>query len=282
MSSNLIKLQVVPNFYEGHTYLWDVAPEFIEPFPWKFTVEWAEVPYDDQTTVPGDPQWKMLSPPDMVNVFAWADRQRAVYSKDFNQQYRVRLTAGGRTLYSAPHTIFADVDRASWMYIREIQRKELLAMRALSGVPSHLFQRRQTGVPCTSCLDPSTGQAADASCPWCFGTGKLGGYHGPYPAWTKLGIQPRSKSYGQGEGETEVMTDVRKGVARYIGNPYVFSKDIIVDTSSQRRYVVDATEPELELRRIPVILNLQVSELPVQSIVYKLGTDTPLGEANCQ
>lgn len=277
-SDNLITLKVVPNFYQGHTYLWEVDAAFPEPMPWVFTIEQADVPYVSQIEIPEDPQWKLISP-SMTNVFAWVAEQAPLYTKEYAINYRVKMVAGGKTYYSRPHTIFADIDRDSWMVIREIQRKELLHMNKMAGVPCHLYQRKQTGVPCTHCLSPDTGEVLNPNCPWCLGTGKLGGYHGPYPSWGKFDVITRKRTYG--ETDIGVMTDVRIATLRFIGNPHIFQKDIVADISSQRRYTVDKVEPIMEIRRIPVIQTLYISELPAADIAHKLGTNTPIGEEKC-
>ena len=277
-SDSLITLKVVPNFYQGHTYLWEVDTAFMEPMPWTFQIEQADVPYTSTMEIPEDPQWKLIST-SMTNVFAWVADQAPVYTKDYAINYRVKMTAGGKTFYSRPHTIFADIDRDSWMVIREIQRKELMHMRLMAGVPCQLYQRKQTGIPCTHCLSPDTGEVLNPNCAWCLGTGKLGGYHGPYPSWGKFDVIIRKRTYG--ETDIGVMTDVRIATLRFIGNPHIFQKDIVADISSQRRYTVDKVEPIMEIRRIPVIQTLYVSEVSAQDIAHKLGTNTPIGEEKC-
>ena len=267
-----ITLKVVPNFFTGYTYLWELTPDFQGPLPWVFSIEKADVPY-----MP-DIEWVRVST-DMTNVFAFVDSQVAVYTKEYADQYRVKLVSGGKTYYSRPHTIFSDIPRDSWLIIREIQRKEVLDMRAKAGTPCQLWQRMQSGVKCTHCADPMTGQVLDPDCAWCMGTGKLGGYHGPYPAWGKFGSFVRQRTYG--ETEVGVMTDVRLSTVRFIGNPHIFQKDVIRDTTSDRMYVVNKVEPILELRRMTVIQNLFIDERAAQDILHKLGTDTPLGESTC-
>ena len=267
--------KIVPNFFQGHTYLWDVPPEFIVPFPWKFTVEKADVAY----ALPED--WKVISPV-LTNVFAYVGDQVPKYNKDYSEQYRLKLQAGGKTFYSEPRTVFADIPKDDWCVIREIQRKEVLQMRGLSGVACQLWQRRMTGVVCTYCTSPSTGEVIDPDCAWCYGTGKLGGYHGPYLCWGTFSLKQGQKTYGENE-QSGVPTDIRNHQIRLIGNPYIFQKDILADITSGRKYVVTKLpESILEIRRIAVIQNLYVAELATQDIANKLGTATPVGETDCQ
>lgn len=275
----LVSLKVVPNFYEGHTYLWDVSTKFTEPFPWTFVIEQADVPYTSSEQIPGENQWTAISP-QLVNTFAWVSDFKPVYTKNFSTCYRVSLTTGNnKKFYSEPHTVFSDIDRDSWMIIKEIQRKEVLHMRNMAGVPCKLYQVKQTGIKCTHCTSPDTGEILDASCPWCLGTGKIGGYHGPYPCWGKFDVFQRQRTYG--ESEIGTMTDVRLSYVRLIGNPYIFMKDILVDTSSDRRYRIYKVEPELEIRRIIVIQRLFIDELSPQDVAYRLGTNEPIGQEKC-
>lgn len=272
-----VKLRVVPNFYQGHTYLWEVEPSFTEPLPWSFQLEAAQVPYDSTTEIPEYPQWQPVSDV-MTNVFAWVAGPEANPTDPVF--YRIKLTAGSKIVYSEPHSIYADIDRSSWLIIREIQRKELLRMRQMSGVPCHLYQRKHTGIPCMHCLSPDTGEVLNPNCTWCLGTGKLGGYHGPYPCWGQFGLDGTSITQNADVGD---MTDTLGTLEiRFIGNPWVFSKDIVVDLSSEDRYVVGKINSLLELRRMPVIQTLTAARLTTQNVVYKLGTNTPLGEEKCQ
>lgn len=266
--------KIVPNFFQGHTYLWDMPPEFDQPLPWKFTVETADVAY----ALPGD--WKPVSPV-LVNMFAYVSNQVPKYSKDYSEQYRMKAEAGGGIWYSEPRTIFADIPKDDWYMIREIQRKEVLQMRLLSGVACQLWQRRMTGAPCTHCINTATGEIVDPDCAWCMGTGRLGGYHGPYPCWATFSLKQGQKTYGENE-QSGVPTDIRRYQLRFIGNPYIFQKDIVADVTSGRKYQVTALpESLLELRRLAVIQQLHVAELAVQDVATKLGTNTPIGEAGC-
>ena len=277
-----ITLRVVPNFYQGHTYLWEVEPSFTAPLPWKFQLEFAQVPYDSPIAIPEDPQWKPLSDV-MTNVFAWvagAESNPAFMEVPDSLFYRIKLTAGSKVVYSQPHSIYADIDRPSWLIIREIQRKELLSMRQMSGVPCHLYQRKHVGMPCTHCLSPDTGEVLNPNCTWCLGTGKLGGYHGPYPCWGQFGLDGADITQDASTGD---MTNVLRTLdIRFIGNPWVFSKDIVVDLSSEERYVVSKVNSLLEIRRMPIVQSLTATCLTTQDVAYKLGTNTPLGAEKCQ
>jgi len=269
-----ITFKIMPNFYQGHTYMWDVSPDFVSPFPWSFTVETADVPYAKEL------DWTALSPA-LQNVFVYVGDQVPKYNKDYSEQYRIRLQAAdGKTLCSEPRTVFADVPKDDWCIMREIQRKEVLQMRGLSGVPCQLWQRRMTGTPCTHCTSPSTGEIVNPDCPWCMGSGKLGGYHGPYACWATFNVITRFRTYGENE-QSGVPTDIKIPAVRFIGNPYIFQKDILADLSSGRKYVINKIESVLELRKIPVVQTLYTAELSPQDIANKLGTDTPVGVSNC-
>jgi hypothetical protein len=65
-----------------------------------------------------------------------------------------------------------------------------------------------------------------------------------------------------------------------IGFPFIKDRDIIVDIKSDKRYSVDGIEHLTEIRRIPVVQQVRVLELPTSDPIYRL--DTPVeGEEGC-
>jgi len=269
--SETVTLKILPNWFEGHTYIWDVASDFVEPLPWKFTLQTA----DCGTSL----EWSDVSP-ELVNQFVHYAEYRAKYNKNYNENYRVKLVSGtGRTYYSKPRTVFADICKDDFFMIREIQRNEYQGMRVLSGVPCYLWQRKQTGIKCQYCRDAATGEVVNPDCAWCMGVGVIGGYHGPYKAWGVFNTTPSKTSYG--ETEIGVTTSNKNTTVRLLGNPDLNQKDIIEDITTRRMYTVDSFTPIMEIRRIPVVQQVAVSERQATDIAHKLGTDTALGESPC-
>jgi hypothetical protein len=234
--------------------------------PWKFTVQQSETGIDDFETIS----------PVVENTFAWQETEvRKKFNKDRNLFFRVCMRdAAGAVCYSNVRTATGDLDLKTYLYAREIMRKELLQMKNMSGVQTAFWRKMQSGVSCPNCLDPITKEIVDPDCTVCNGTKYLGGYHGPYYGFATFSTTKAHKQHAQdGAG----VDDDRKHQVRMIGHPAMIRDDVIVDLRSDKRYVVDIVTSELELRRIPVIQVLEVHETDRTDVRHKLGAhDAPL------
>lgn len=210
----ITRLDIVPDYYQGHMFLWDLSQGFPEPRPWRFQVEVS----DD-----GQQRWTPFSP-ELTDVLQYRHPDRiAKTNKDLEPFYRVRMAAGGRTFYSPVRGVYSSLPRDDYLIAREIMRKELLQMRKMSGVPVKLWKRVRTGTPCTVCTDPVTGEQLRANCPVCKGTRKVESYTGPYDVWASFSPRQQFKKLDNSTTELYGTTDQQVYELRMLGHPFVDS-----------------------------------------------------------
>ena len=259
MDNPFLKVTILPSYISGFTFIWEISQSYHEQLPWTFTVE--EGPSSEGP-------WIVISPP-LVNIFSWFDGKRRVVGKDPVLFFRVKLVTAEGIHYSAIKTPYGDLDRREYLLVKDIMRREVLQQRTLAGVLAKLWIKATWGAKCTNCIDPITGDVISSNCALCMGTGRLPPYHGPYDVWaTFTPTQRNLELKPDGTGLHQPYT----WMIRMVGFPYAKDYDIVVDTASDKRYIVDGVNNELEIRRVPVIQVLHANELPVSDPAYRLGT----------
>jgi len=279
----MVKLYVFPNYYAGHTYQWEVDPTFTDPGPWSFTVQQTDTGKENTD------EWQDLHDTPVVDSFAFTDTWKVVHTRDFNIVYRVRLVTPNGTYYSAHTGPYVLLPRKEFLIAREIMRKEILVMREWEGVPVHIYKKtvipiadRVTEYPAAA-VDEITGQIIDPDLLYCTGgndpnTGEpvSGAYHGPYEGFGKFSIRQSNKTI-----DDFATTDVQLFQVRMVAYPFLIRTDILVDMTNDKRYSIEKVESAFEVRRIPVIYNLTVAELPPSDAAYRLGSGCEPGEERC-
>lgn len=271
----MVKLYVFPNYYAGHTYQWEVDPTFTDPGPWEFTVQQTDTGKENLD------EWEDLHDTPVIDAFSFVDTWKVVHTKDFNIIYRVRMVTPRGTYYSVHTGPYVLLPRREFLYAREIMRKEVLVMREWEGVPVNIYKKtvipiaeRATEYP-EGAVDPITGQVIDPDLLYCTGgndpvTGDpvSGPYHGPYEGFGKFSVRLSSK--GIDDFHT---TDIQLFQVRMVAYPFLIRTDILVDMTNDKRYSIEKVDSAFEVRRIPIIYNLTVAELPPSDAAYKLGSD---------
>ena len=256
MSNIIERFYLCPNFYSGFTYVWVINPTFSDPKPWSFIVEESNIP---------DGPFKPISP--SIAIYSYSETAPRLLSPDNNLYFRIKFTTAKAVYYStviAPHTT---VDRKSFLIIREIMRKELLQQRNMSGVPVNVYIRASFGPYC-DCIDPVTKDVLTTRCTDCFGVGRTPGYHGPYVTWATF--NPVQKGKNLIDDNTAVKQEFATG-ARIISVPELKTGDIIIDKTTDRRFLVGNVNSLTELRRVPIVSNVDLRLIPVSDSIYGVG-----------
>jgi hypothetical protein len=55
-----------------------------------------------------------------------------------------------------------------------------------------------------------------------------------------------------------------------IGNPVTKTGDLVVDPTTDKRYIVAGSQSLAELRRVPIVQNVQVSECATTDAAFKV------------
>ena len=252
------RLNILPNYTQGFTFLWEISQGVDDPAPWKFIV------YQGHTSVG---PWDAISPP-QINRLVWSETAKRVVGMDPVLFFKVVLTTPRGVYESAVRTPYGDLERREYMIVRDIMRRELLQMKKLSGVPVLILSRSVYGPKCTNCVDPITGDLLTSNCPICYGTGRAPGYHGPYDMWATFSpLQRDTEQSGDGTGVRQPYTVS----VRLLGFPYVKDQDILIDIREGKRYNVDGVTQLTEIRRIDIVQQFNARELPVTDPVYRIG-----------
>lgn len=260
MATNPFKyISIQPHYAAGFAFCWEISQSFFDALPWTFRVQQGPSP---------DGPWTDVSP-GLENIFSWAETSKRLINKDVVLYFRIKLTTPKGEYYSHVKTPYGDVGRREYLLIREMMRKEVLQARTLSGIMGKLWIRATFGPKCTHCIDPITGDVKDSNCPYCFGTGREPGYHGPYDMWMTFSPADRDEQMApDGSGTRQPYSFS----VRAISCPVAKDCDVIIDPCQDKRYYVDKVQQLTEIRRIPVVQTLIVHEAPNSEPIYRLGT----------
>ncbi len=240
------RLNIIPNYFEGFTFVWEVGVSSAPEMPWEFVVQ------ESQTGVEG---FKDITPT-ITNVLAYTeDAPRKKFNKNPGPYFRIKFLNDGS--YSPVHGLYGDLPKQEFLYLQEIMRKEALQMQNMSGVQVMIWQKMHSGKQCTECTDPITGEVLDSNCLACLGTRFITGFFGPYCTLATFSTTQTNKKHEQNGHGVE---DERFYSVRMVGFPLVVKDDLIVDVKSQRVYTVHETGYLLEIRRIPAVQEIQVTE----------------------
>ncbi len=145
---------------------------------------------------------------------------------------------------------------------RKLLREHYIYFK-LKGVKIYAIKRKHWGAPC-DCKDPLTKGQTLYACTKCYGSGWQNGFYTP--------IESRAVFH---EAATRTDTNHLGNTAQVsvtalmMASPQLHSKDILVEATTNRRWIVDQTlNPEI--KRALVTQQLQVSELSRDSIEYEI------------
>ena len=258
MDTVISSVDIFPSYGAGFLFTWRVSGDFNVAPPWVFRVEQA-------ASITGP--WIDISGPIIDRYFYKEDRRRLI-NKSSVLYFRVVLVADDTKYFSRVVTPYGDLNRKDFLIARDIMRKEVLHMKKMAGTAGQLFTVTTFGPPCLKCRDPITGEIRFADCDQCFGTGRINPYNGPYDMWMTFSSDSNHDVVDEGAGTLE-----RKIFEVRMASSIVAKKnDVIVDIGSDKRYYVNKASVIAELRRIPLVQSLVVSEAPVSDKIYKIET----------
>lgn len=73
-----------------------------------------------------------------------------------------------------------------------VVEEHLFAHRYVYGVPILVYKKMREGDRCTECWDEVLKRVTKSNCKTCHGTGRLGGYYDPIPAWMDFNPSPKT------------------------------------------------------------------------------------------
>ena len=251
------RIDIAPSYSRGFVFAWRMLGDFADPAPWKFIVQ--------ESSTPGGP-WKDVSGV-LENTFFFSEKQPRVAPKDQTLYFRVLLETPSGKYVSHVESPYCSLPRREFLLAREIMRKEILMQEKSSGVLSFVWYKSIFGPPCGKCGDFVLGDTKDSRCPHCFGTGRVPGYYGPFPAYVSYSPMERNKGMQRPSGVDELYAVE----GRFIGSLRLKKDDVVVDPVSNSRFFVDKVQNVVEFRRYPVIQTAVLNEIAKSHVVYKLG-----------
>lgn len=251
------RIDISPSYEGGFVFSWEMASDFGDSAPWKFTVSESETP---------NGPWSAVSPV-LENTFFFSENKRRVAPKDQTLYFRISLDTPSGHYESHVESPYCSLPRREFLLAREVMRKEILMQRKMSGVLSSIWYKSIFGPPCPDCGDFVLGDTRNSRCKSCFGTGHVPGYYGPFPAYVSYSPIERDKKMESPDGVSEPY--VVSGQA--IGALRLKKDDVVCDPVSGSMFFVGVVRNLVEFRRYPVIQSFALSEIAKTHVVYGLG-----------
>lgn len=204
-----------------------------------------------------------------TDVCSLTDATKRVYGKKQWTHYRIVLTTPQGTYTSDPEPATGVFNKADYLMVREIERRETLRLRQQAGTSGYLLKRRLFGTACT-CRDTMTNEVRDSSCPDCYGTGFVGGYFPPAVSWAEQKAPPSRNHLDDTRGTVD---DSLRTSLRMLDSPQLFSYDVWVARDTDYRWILHAIRPVVAVRGRPVVVECEARLAPFTHPIYKLEID---------
>jgi hypothetical protein len=235
---------------------WTLDPRFDDPYPHTFELQFSRISTGFDTG-----EYYIVGSGNKVDFLLDVKfRDAGLPSAAF---YRVKLTTPAGQYYSPARGLQGNVNDKNLGLVRELLRKENLALRNDRGAAKgFLFKRRYYGPPC-SCTDKNTGILVHSMCRDCAGTGFKDGY---FPG-VEFSILAMSTEDQRDSASPAGPQDIRAIEARCLAFPAATSRDLWMEADTSRLYEVKDYSIIGRLGLHPVAAKMQLRELPLVDIV---------------
>lgn len=250
-------LEILPYHGQGFVYHWRLNDAFSAPAPFTFKIQMSPTPAGP---------WEDISP-ELTDTYWWADERKPV-GKTASRNYRVTMrdSAGGKYA-SEPVLPQGDLNLREFLLAREMLRKEELNARQFAGIRGEAWISAEFGTKCPKCIDPVTGHPRSSHCSKCHGTGLYPSHYGPFELWLNFS---QKQNHGAQHDEAGGTKDDQHFLVRAAGTPQLKKNDVIRDSRNGKMYYIRAVTNAAEIRRIPIVQQLTVSEAVSTDQCYDL------------
>jgi len=241
---------------------WEIEPWFVDPGPWTFEV--LRTQRDDLTG------FEVVET--VVNQGYAYDTDRVAFQLNVRNYYKVRLTTGAcdedgnpKVYESVQELATNNLARRDWRLLKEIVRKEKLALTKFTGARGWLLQYPKFGEPSDN-ADPNTGETLGAQDPEDHGTGIVGGYWGPLEAYVALSPEKRlTRVTDNGKVSAVVRT------ATALAFPRFSPRDVWVNGMTDERFTVGPNiVVAASMRGIPIKVNVELDQASPDDVIYSI------------
>lgn len=246
-------------FYDGlgNTVVnWLLDHRFDDPFPHTFSLLFA-----DNRAGLDTGRYALIDSKDKATQLTDLYFRDAGFAR--SAFYQVRLVTPAGTYLSAVKGLEGNVADPNVGVVKEILRKEALALRKdRGGIPGFLFKRRYYG-PLCDCRDKNTDTLVVPGCLSCAGTGFKDGYFPGLP----LSVMIQQESPKTAQISPAGISDVRQLQVRTLANPIADSKDIWMDADTRKTYEIRSSTVLSRMSMQPIAVGLELREMPLADTV---------------
>ena len=263
------KVEVVPDWVNGHFVQWQLDPFFRAARPYNFMLEISQTPNFSEIAA---------TKSNLGEVFYAIDDTKIKQSWVPNYSYRVTLTTADNKRYSSPPILFGSTrhDQRKYAMAAEVIRKEILLCR-YNGTEGWLLRRKIYGTASKATndnIDPISGVPIADSRKEDYGVGVDGGYFAPIPCvfYTELSTQDKQLS-PDGFGVKENYTSV----IRMPGYPILENRDIICEAQDGYRYSVQSRgSKQFPGTNITLTQKATLNLIPSSDTIYSIPIPIPV------
>jgi hypothetical protein len=258
------KINIVPDWVNGHFIQWELDPFFKGARPYNFTLEMSEAANFSEVA---------YSKPNLGEVFFAVDDSKLKQSWAPNHSYRVTLTTSDGRQYSSQPVLFGSTrhEHRRYAMAAEIIRKEILLCR-YTGTEAWLLRRKSYGTSLKTTtvynIDPVSGVPIADTKNEDYGVGVDDGYYPPVPCVFYIESSQQDKQMDpKGIGVKETYTSV----IRMPGYPIIEVRDVICEAKDGYRYSVQSKgSKQFPGTNIPLIQKASVNLIPSTDTVYAI------------
>ena len=271
MSDLVTQFEIKPSYQAGFNFTWEYA----------LGIPPADIPtifITVQHSQNGIDGWEDFSPT-LTNATMWsAGTAVSKFHAGHDEFYRLKTEFKGDVGHTESVGVYSTLSKREMLLGKNLIRQEQLAAKTTGGSDFSIYQQRIgadiEGTVCSKCHDPVSGVRYTDSCKYCT-DGREGAssgdiWLGPYAHRARVMNADTIKVTTDPDGG---MRDVRKFTVRLDASPVLTRDDILIERSTDRRYIVEGVKVVAELSRVPILQDAVVVLLEYEHPAYKLGVD---------
>lgn len=263
------KVEVVPDWNNGHFVQWQLDPFFRGARPYNFSLEISETPDFSEIAA---------AKRNLGEVFFAIDDTKIKQSWAPNYSYRITLETADNRKYNSQSILFGSTrhEQRKYAMAAEIIRKEILLCR-YTGTEGWLLRRKTYGTVSAATaanVDPVSGVPIADTKKEDYGVGVDGGYFDPVPCVFYIEASTQDKQLSpQGLGVKENYTSM----IRMPGYPILEVRDVICEAKDGYRYSVQSRgAKQFPGTNITLTQKATLNLIPPSDTIYSIPIPIPV------